>query len=133
MSEHDLQRAQEGYDAWNRGDLDWLLDHITEDIEVQPLKEIKRFDDVYRGRDGWMAFWKKWHEVWAGSKIKVHRFEDMGDHGVLALLSFDRAGENGDDAESTPVSHWLTFRDGKFASVTAMAPETAERRREART
>ena len=131
MAEQEMKLAQEGYDAWNRGDLDWLLDHLTEDIEVQPHKVVKHFEDVYRGREAWIAFWERWHEVWVGARIKVHRFEDMGDHGVLALLSFDRSGENGGE-ESTPVSHWLTFRDGKFASVTAMAPETAERRREAR-
>ena len=131
MAEQDLQLAQEGYDAWNRGDLDWLLEHVTEDIEVKPNKAINRFEDVYRGREGWIAFWEKWHQVWEGAKVKVHRFEDMGDHGVLVLLSFDRPSDNG-DPESVPVNHWITFREGKFATFTAMSPETAERRREAR-
>jgi len=131
MPEHDLKLAQEGYDAWNRGDLEWLLEHLTEEIEVHPMQYVGKFDQVYRGKQGWREFWDLWHEVWAGARVKVHRFEDMGDHGVLALLSFDRAQENGDE-ESVPVSHWITFRDGKFASVTAMAPETAERRRHAR-
>lgn len=131
MSEQDLQLAQEGYDAWNRGDLDWLLEHVTEDVEVRPLRDIGEFAEVYRGREGWIEFWEVWHRVWEGVTIKVHRFEDMGDHGVLALLSLDRAAEDG-EGESTAVSHWITFRDGKYATITAMAPETAERRRETR-
>lgn len=130
MTESDMKLAQQGYDAWNRGDLEWLLEHVTEDVKIQPFREFNGFDDVYRGHQGWVQFWETWHQVWQGAKVKVHRFEDMGDHGVLALLSIDRSSENGDD--STPVSHWLTFRDGKFSSFTAMAPETAERRREER-
>jgi ketosteroid isomerase-like protein len=132
MSEQDLQLAQEGYGAWNRGDLDWLLEHVTEDIEVHPMRHIDQFGKVYRGKKGWIEFWEVWHEVWPGTTIKVHRLEDLGEHGVLVLLSFDGdAGELGQS--SVPVTHWITFREGKFASVTAMAPETAERRREART
>lgn len=131
MSEHDLQLAQEGYDAWNRGDLDWLLEHVTEDVEVQPTRQVEKFAEVYRGHGGWREFWQAWHEVWQGATIKVHRFEDMGDHGVLVLLSIDRSDGDGGE-ESIPVSHWITFREGKFASFTAMAPETAERRRESR-
>jgi ketosteroid isomerase-like protein len=131
MSEDDLKLAQEGYDAWNRGDLDWLLERLADDISVRPMRTGEEFDELYTGKEGWARFWERWHEVWPGVRIKVHRFEDLGDHGILALLSFDRdAGELGES--SVPVSHWITFRDGKFASVTAMAPETAERRREAR-
>ena len=131
MAEQDLQLAYRSYVAWNRGDVDWLLDHLTEDVEVQPLREIEEFEDVYRGRQAWMRFWEVWQEVWPGVTIKVHRLEDMGDHGVLVLSSFDRdAGDLGQS--SVPHSHWLSFRKGKICSVIAMAPETAERRRKAR-
>jgi ketosteroid isomerase-like protein len=134
MSEADLKLAQEGYDAWNRDDLDWLLAHVTEDIEVRPMRggPGEAFEEIYQGIAGWREFWAAWHQVWgSGATIKVHRFEHLGDHGVLALLSFDRPDGDGGE-ESVMVSHWLTFRDGKFATVTAMAPETAERRRETR-
>jgi hypothetical protein len=56
----------------------------------------------------------------------------MGKHGVLVLVTFEGVGASGSEV-SIAASHWLKFRDGRLAGVTALTPEAAERRREPRT
>lgn len=132
MSEANLATARQGYEAWNRGDSDWLLEHMTEDVEVEPLRDFGDFDKAYRGHEGWKQFWEGWREAWSTIEISVQRLEDMGDHGVLALLKFEGAGKASGAEVSMTVSHWLQFRDGLVSAVTVLTPEAADRRRAAR-
>ena len=125
MSERNLDLAHQTYAAWNRGDVAWFEEHLTEDAEIQPIRDLPEFDETYVGPQGWQKFWAVWQDKWAG--ISVERVEEVNEHGVLALLTLD--GEGGAGYGSMPVSHWIQFEDGKIAGLTAMAPDAAERRR----
>ena len=132
MSEENLELARQGYDAWNRGDADWLMEHMTEDVEVEPLRGVGEFDKVYNGHEGWKQFWEGWREAWSTIEVRVERMEDMGDQGALALLTFEGVGRGSGAEVSMAVSHWLTFREGQVSAVRVLTPEAAERRREVR-
>jgi ketosteroid isomerase-like protein len=128
LAERELTLAREGYEAWNRGDSDWFLEHMTEDAEVRPLRDFDDFDELYRGHKGWKKFWKAWRRQWSRVEVRVERMQDMGEHGVLVLLTLEGVGKESDEEVSIPVSHWLKFREGLIASITVMAPDAAERR-----
>jgi len=132
MSEQNLTLARQAYEAWNRGDANWLLEHMTEDVKVEPMHGSSPFDKVYIGHEGWNRFWKRWRKAWSQIEIRVERIEDLGQHGVLVLVKFEGVPRGGGDEVSETVSHWLKFRDGLLSSLTAMTPETADRRREVR-
>jgi ketosteroid isomerase-like protein len=132
MSKENLELARQGYEAWNRGDADWLMEHMTEDVEVEPLRGVGDFDKVYSGHEGWKRFWEGWREAWSTIEIRVEHMEDMGDQGALALLTFEGVGRGSGAEVSMTVSHWLTFREGRVSAVRVLAPEAAERRREVR-
>jgi ketosteroid isomerase-like protein len=132
MSVENIELARKGYDAWNRADVDWFLEHMTEDVEVKPLRGVGDFERVYRGHAGWKRFWEGWRDAWSRIEIRVELVQDMGDHGVLALLTFEGVGRSSGVEVSMTVSHWLTFQDGMLSGITVMTPEAAERRREAR-
>ena len=36
MSQENVDVAWQAYDAWNRGDLEWFVDHMTEDFQFRP-------------------------------------------------------------------------------------------------
>jgi ketosteroid isomerase-like protein len=129
MSDENLALARDLYEAWNRGDRNWFLKHLTQDAEVRPLRDSAGFDEVYRGHQGWKKFWKVWRHEWSKIEVRVERMEDMGDRGVLVLLAFDGVERASGKEVSIKASHWLTFRDRFLSGVTVMAPETAERRR----
>jgi ketosteroid isomerase-like protein len=128
MAEGNLELAREVYEAWNRGDSDWVTEHLTADAEMRPLRERANFDEVYVGQDGWKDFWKDWRREWSRVEVRVQRLEDMGNHGVLVLLSVEGVGKEREEEVKMPVSHWLQFRDGLISAITVMAPDAAERR-----
>ena len=132
MSEANLATARDGYEAWNRGDVDWLLEHMTEDVEVEPLRGFGDFEKVYSGHDGWKRFWEGWRDAWSKIEIRVERMQDMGEHGVLVLLTFEGEGKGSGAEVSMTVSHWLTFSDGLLSGIRVLTPEAADRRRVAR-
>ena len=125
MSERNLNIAHQTYAAWNRGDVEWFVEHLADDAQIQPIRDMPEFDKVYVGPEGWGEFWKMWQTKWSG--ISVERIDEINDHGVLALLTLE--GEGGSSYGSMPVSHWLQFANGKIAGLTAMTPDAAERRR----
>ena len=125
MSERNLNIAHQTYAAWNRGDVEWFVEHLADDAQIQPIRDMPEFDKVYVGPEGWGEFWNMWQTKWSG--ISVERIEEINDHGVLALLTLE--GEGGSSYGSMPVSHWLQFANGNIAGQTAMTPDAAERRR----
>lgn len=132
MSEENLELAREGYDAWNRDDLDWFIEHMTDDAEMRPIRGAFDFDEVYHGHEGWTEFWEIWRESWSSIEVRVQRMQDLGDQGVLVLLAFEGVGRASGAEVSIALAHWLTFRDGKLAGITVMTPEAADRRFEPR-
>jgi ketosteroid isomerase-like protein len=133
MSEEDLQLARDSYEAWNRGDTDWFAEHLADDADIAPIRGYEGLEQAYRGPEGWKKFWRLWRRKWQSIDIRVERMEDLGGRGVLVLLTFKGVAKTDGDVVSMTASHWLTFRDGRLAGIRALAPETAERRREART
>ncbi|MGH2981614.1 MAG: hypothetical protein ACRDKV_06195, partial [Solirubrobacterales bacterium] len=87
---------------------------------------------VYRGHEGWKEFWEIWRGEWQSIDISVQRMEDMGEHGVLVLLTFDGVGRASGAEVSMTVSHWLKFRDDQLSGIVVLTPEAADRRREER-
>jgi ketosteroid isomerase-like protein len=132
MPEQNLETARQGYEAWNRGDLDWFMKNMTEDAEIQPIRGIASFDEVYRGPGGWKKFSRVWRGHWSSIEIRVERMEDLGDHGVLVLLKFEGVERARGAEASIGLSHWLTFSDGLLTGITVMTPQAADRRRASR-
>jgi ketosteroid isomerase-like protein len=53
MSQEDVELTRKAYAAWNDDDLEWLLDHLTDDFEFQPGLGFSDLNAVIRGREGW--------------------------------------------------------------------------------
>ena len=85
MSQENVELVREGYEAWNRDDLDWILDHASLDIELRPNAGFADLDQVYRGREGVRAWYRDWRNVWETVSQRVERIENFGDH-VLVLV-----------------------------------------------
>jgi ketosteroid isomerase-like protein len=88
MSQENVELVRQGYEAWNRGDLEWELDHIAPDHEFRTVQLVPDLEAVYRGREGFRQFWKTFREAWETVQIEVERLEPVGDDRVLALLRF---------------------------------------------
>jgi ketosteroid isomerase-like protein len=112
MSEENVELVRQAYDAWNRGDLEWQLDHITPDFEFQTAQLFPDTERVYRGREGYRQFWNTFREPWETVLIEVVRIEPIGDDRVLALLRFHGRGRGGVEVK-VEYANLLTIENGE--------------------
>jgi ketosteroid isomerase-like protein len=111
MSQENVELTRQAYEAWNTGDLDWMLDHMTEDFEFQPGLGFSDLNAVIRGEEGWRRFSETWREAWEDITVTVERIEDLDDR-ILALLTFDGRGRGSGVEVSLRVGHVATVRGG---------------------
>jgi ketosteroid isomerase-like protein len=95
MPEENVELVRQSYGAWNRGDLHWMLDHVTPDFEFRTTHLFPDTEDVYRGREGLKRFWNTFRGPWETLLIEVERIEPIGHDRVLALLQFHGRGREG--------------------------------------
>src|SRR5215213_2441676 len=119
MSQENVDLARQAYESWNRGELEWLLDHMTEDFEFRPGLGFSDIDTVIRGKEGWRRFAETWREAWEDITVRVERIEDLNDR-IVALLSFDGRGRGSGVEVSVRVGHVATVKEGRVSKLVSI-------------
>jgi ketosteroid isomerase-like protein len=113
MSADEMALYRGALDAFNRHDIDWILDHLAPDFEYRTAELVPDTDASYLGREGWRRFWGHFVEgPWSEGRIEVHRAEDLGDGRVLGLISFEGVGRASGAGFQIPYGHICTVRGG---------------------
>jgi ketosteroid isomerase-like protein len=119
MSEENVNLIRESYEAWNRQEIQWSLERITDDFEFWPLDGFMDLEPVYRGRDGWTRFWGIWRDAWDSISLEVVRLEAVGDRVVALILATGRGAGSGIDVE-LEIANVFTIKDGLMTKVESM-------------
>jgi ketosteroid isomerase-like protein len=69
MSQENVQIVRESVDAWNRKDLEGLLEYLSPEWEWHPARLYPGTDAVYRGKEGFTRFWKSFREAWVSIRV----------------------------------------------------------------
>jgi ketosteroid isomerase-like protein len=98
MSQENVELVRQGIEAWNRGDLDWLLDRFTPDSEFHTAA-LPRYRARLPGARGVSAVLAHVPRALGDPTllIEVERIEPIGDDRVLGLLWFHGRGRDGLD------------------------------------
>lgn len=114
MSEETLRLAREGYEAWNRHDLEALLRSTAEEWEFDTRLKVPGIERVYRGHEGLRKLFRNWYtEPWEGGlSMRIERLIELDDERVVGLITFQGRGKHSGVDVSVPYAHVLTFRDG---------------------
>ena len=115
-----MELTRQAYEAWNDGDVDWMLDHLTEDFEFKPGLGFSDVNTVIRGKEGWRRFAETWREAWEDITVGVERIEDLDDR-IVALLTFDGRGRGSGVEVSLRVGHVATVREGRLSTLVSIA------------
>lgn len=119
MSDY-VERYAEALDAWNRRDLVWILDQAARDFEFHTAQLFPGIEPVYRGRDGMVEFWTSFiEEPWALFRLEVESIEPVGDHRVLALITFNGTERESGEEVSLPYAHLAAFRGDEVVRIDA--------------
>ena len=120
MSQENVEVVRSVWDAWNRGDLEGILDGISPESEFHPSGRFMDTQQVYRGREEYVDFWREFRAAWEEITIGIERIEDL-DNRVLTLgTPHGRGVESG--VEVNAEAAWLhTIKDGLIVHTQSFA------------
>jgi uncharacterized protein len=123
MSQENVEIVRRGYDAFNRGDIEGLIETVEPQIRWD-LSERVFNPRVYEGHDGIRRLVEEIDEVWEQFRLEPLEFIDAGDKVVVSHLVRGRGKGSGVDVE-LPSTTVYTLRNGKLIE-TRMYREHAE-------
>jgi ketosteroid isomerase-like protein len=112
-AEENVALARAFAEAFNRGDADWILDHIADDIEFEPQRAATEGEDAFHGRDGMKRFLKDNEESFDVFHVSITETRSIEDRVVGVGAIRIRGKGSGIDTE-VPTASVLTFRDGRI-------------------
>jgi ketosteroid isomerase-like protein len=118
MSQENVEMFRRGADAYNRRDVEALLNTVDPEVEWHPLLQVLLGGEatVYRGHEGVRELLLDFDEAFAELQADLTEVRDLGER-VLAIGRLrGRGKESGVETESEIV--WLVeFKDGKGVRV----------------
>jgi ketosteroid isomerase-like protein len=110
--EENVELARVGIEAYNRGEIDAVLEFIDPDIEVHTPADFLNTGTSH-GRDGFIQWAEQWNEAWDSYRMEIEAVEAVGDHHVVATLrQFARGAGSGVEVEME-IAQMYEVRGGK--------------------
>jgi ketosteroid isomerase-like protein len=112
MSQEDLERVRDAYEAFARGDLASALELHDPDIEI--VERPERLDSrTYRGREGVLEAIENWVGQWDDFRMKIEDMIDAGDGRIVAVARHSGRGKLSGAMVEQHIVYVHTLRDGK--------------------
>lgn len=105
-----MDLVRESYEAFERRDLDALLDHFPPDIEVHDPPDIADAA-VHRGREAVKRDWAHVFEAFDDFRVDVEEEHEAGEDLVVFVRYSGRGKASGIDVDAE-LAHIWTFRGG---------------------
>lgn len=119
MSQENVDAFGRVLEAYNRRDLDALLELFDPSVEIQPLTlaMFGREGAVYRGHEGIREFVQEVDEVMSQLRVEQLEIRDLGERIVANGRLHARGRASGAEVES-PVGWLVEFREGRVIRMT---------------
>jgi ketosteroid isomerase-like protein len=114
MTDIKTQTVQEIYEAFGRGDVDVILDRLTDDVDwaSEAASTVAPWHGIHRGKGEVPNFFKA-----LGEAIDVTEFTPLAfasnDTDVLVVIRFGMQARSTGKTGAMDLHHWWRFRDGK--------------------
>jgi ketosteroid isomerase-like protein len=115
MSQENLQVTRDGYDAFNRGDVEAIVATLDPSIEWWPATD-EPMTHPYRGHDGYRTLVAEIREYVPDLQLEAEEVFAVGDRVVGCLRFWGRGRDSGAPVEIRE-THVSLFRDGKIIEV----------------
>ena len=118
----DAEIVRRGIDAYNRGDIEALVELADPEVTMVPVRALLEGGE-YQGHEGVRKFLADMDEDWENRRIEVDEIRDVED-GVLVLGTFAAKGRSGTEV-SYPLAWHSRYRDGKLLRLQAYSDRDA--------
>jgi hypothetical protein len=114
MSDHKIGTIQRVYEAFARGDVEFILGQLTDDVDWAscPDSDIAPWHGV-RGRDEVPAFFKN-----LGEALQITEFTPLAfgsnETDVMVVTRWGATARATGKSATMDIHHWFRFRDGKI-------------------
>jgi ketosteroid isomerase-like protein len=112
QAEENVRLAREGFDAFNRGDVDAVLAMLDPEVEVFAAPEFPN-SGTFHGHDGYLRWIGDWLEAWDRFVIEVLEIEPVGDDHVVSLVHQRGRGRGSGIEVAQDVAFMWKVRDGR--------------------
>ena len=113
MSAVDAETVRRGIDAYNRGDIEAMLELVDRDVTLVPVRALLEGGE-YRGHDGVRRYFSDMEEDWSSRQIEIDEIRGM----------FAATGRSGNEVRY-PLAWHSTYRDGKLLRMQAYSDRDA--------
>ena len=117
MSEENVELARAAIDAFNRRDLEWLLERIDDDFVFDWTRSRGPLAGVYHGREGLTEFVREQWETFETFVMEPAEFIDLGRH-VVVPNTVHVHGRDGIEASAETTQVFTLEPDGRVSRVT---------------
>jgi uncharacterized protein len=115
MSEENVEIVRQMYAAFNRGDLDAVLEYWTDDIDFRAAEGAPDDHGPIKGKDALRAFQQDWLDTFDDFRAEPVELIEAGEDKVIAVVRISgRAKLSGVETDLT-YAELDTLRDGKIA------------------
>jgi ketosteroid isomerase-like protein len=112
-----VELVRRGYEAWNRSDVDAVVDLLDPDVEWRGYTHIPE-SGTLDGRDEVRRWLERFLDAWDRLEIEVTELIDAGEQ-VVALVRFRGSGKgSGVPVEGGTDAHVWTVRNDRIVAVT---------------
>jgi len=117
MSQENLEIVRRGYEAFNRGDVDAVLDLCAPDVEWADISAPDT--PLVTGKDAVRAYFEGMLQVWASPWREAEEIIDLGGDRVLVMCHIMARGRGSGIEVDARIGDLLTIRDGRVACWTS--------------
>jgi ketosteroid isomerase-like protein len=118
VSQENVEAVKRTIEAYNRRDVDGLLDELDPEVEWRPSLPVLLGGDetVYRGHDGARELLRDLDEVLAERHLDLPDIRDEGDR-VVATGSLRIRGKSSGALTESPFTWVAEFKDGRALRI----------------
>jgi ketosteroid isomerase-like protein len=118
MSRENVEAYKRGFEAFNRRDIDAMLEGFDPEIEWHTATDLPD-STVFRGHDGVATFLQEWFSLFEDLHADAEEFIDLGDSLVVSLVVHGRVpGSQESDQEMTLArAHLSKLHEGKIVEI----------------
>jgi ketosteroid isomerase-like protein len=118
---HGAELVVASIDAYNRGDIDAMLELVTEDVDLRPPSHLVD-GVVFRGHAGMRSWAARAAEMWISANTTAQLIAESGDWLVIAI-DYDLVARDSGVPVNQRAYTLYEIRDGKIAASIAYPSE----------
>jgi ketosteroid isomerase-like protein len=118
MSRENVETFKRAVEAYNRRDIEGVLDSLDPDVEWQPALEVLLGGEatVYRGHEAIREMFRTTDEALGSINVEFFDIRDLGNRLFASGRLHTRGKESGAETES-PVGYLADFKNGKALRI----------------